>query len=732
MKNTFRILAVTVLSYLLVLTVKAEQVHLKSGGASITKSTAAGCLPGANFKYLELNNVRCRINTGGDMWWDFENAQYEIPKGSKKMSMFSAALWIGGIDANGQLKLAAHRYRQVGIDYWPGPLTTDGSAAITEQVCAAYDKLWYITRPEVDDFMAYWDDKASYPDYQIPTSIKEWPAHGDDSQGQAYFLAPFFDRDDDMVYDPENDGDYPYYDVSNALCHTKTPSAEGNGIMVDQVIKGDATLWWVFNDKGNIHTETTGQPIGLEIRAQAFAFSTNDEINDMTFYSYEIINRSTFRLTNTYFSQWVDTDLGYANDDYVGCDVMRGLGYCYNGTPKDGNGQSWAYGDQPPAIGVDFFQGPYLDPDGYDNPSFKAVYDSTGKNLLGPTFFSNCDIVFQDSTIAKVPYTVNESGAPKDSMNVFVNAAAINGVNFGNGILDDERFGMRRFVYHNNSNSGVPSYMWDPDVAPQYYNFLRGIWRDGTQMLYGGNAHLSSGATGPACYFMFPGETDICNWGTKGIVPNPKNWTEVTAGNQPQDRRFMESAGPFTLEPGAVNYITVGIPWARAVTGGPEASVKLLQSVDDKCQMLFDNCFKVIAGPNAPDLTIRELENQLIIYITNRKTNDAGNNYHEGYKELDPRIQPPPGEVWDQYYRFEGYQVYQLINSEVTIADIHNLNKPNWYFNVISKWCFSPSNFASTISRLGQLVPAVEVDGTNGDQEFRHSFVVTRMLLRVI
>jgi hypothetical protein len=35
----------------------------------------------------------------------------------------------------------------------------------------------------------------------------------------------------------------------------------------------------------------------------------------MTFYSYEIINRSTYRLTNTYFSQWVDTDRGYANDD---------------------------------------------------------------------------------------------------------------------------------------------------------------------------------------------------------------------------------------------------------------------------------------------------------------------------------------------------------------------------------------------------------------------------------
>jgi hypothetical protein len=38
------------------------------------------------------------------MWWDFESAQYEIPKGSGKMSMFAASLWIGGIDVNNQLK----------------------------------------------------------------------------------------------------------------------------------------------------------------------------------------------------------------------------------------------------------------------------------------------------------------------------------------------------------------------------------------------------------------------------------------------------------------------------------------------------------------------------------------------------------------------------------------------------------------------------------------------------
>ena len=107
----------------------------------------------------------------------------------------------------------------------------------------------------------------------------------------------------------------------------------------------------------------------------------------MTFYSYEIINRSSHELRETYFSQWVDPDLGYARDDYIGCDVGRGLGYCYNGTNVDGTGLVTHYGENPPAVGVDFFQGPYLDPDGYDNPSFN------GDGVYGPSMFGSCEIV---------------------------------------------------------------------------------------------------------------------------------------------------------------------------------------------------------------------------------------------------------------------------------------------------------------------------------------------------
>ncbi|MFH1118818.1 MAG: hypothetical protein V1775_03275 [Bacteroidota bacterium] len=735
MKNILRIPLVVLLGILLSLPGYSDYDKTAVNKSTSTiKSTAAGCLPGAGFKYLEVNNVRTRINTGGDMWWDFEVAQYEIPKGSRKTSMFSAALWVGGIDVNDQLKLAALKFRQgpdggspgTGNDFWPGPLTIDNTASISDAECAARDKLYPITRAEVNDFLAWRANPSAYPGYQIPTSILEWPAHGDRTQKQSYYLAPFFDADGNLEYEPDQ-GDYPYYDIPNILCHSKTPTIEDDegivngGLLSDQVIKGDATLWWVFNDKGNIHTETTGTPIGLEIRAQAFGFATNDEINNMTFYSYEIINRSTFRLRDTYFSQWVDTDLGQADDDFVGCDVGRGLGYSYNGKPKDGDGQFWAYGDQPPAIGVDFFQGPYMDPDGSDNPSF------SGDGVGGPSFFGDCSIVGLSGSTMNMPFTDINTGEDTTS-SFIVRSEAINGVNFGNGIIDDERFGMRRFVFHENpsSPSNPPPYRHDPDYAPEFYNYLRGIWMDGTKMIYGGFAHSSANGFGPECDFMFPGTSDVCDWGTGGDLPNgPKEWTEEIAANTPGDRRFMHSAGPFILEPGAVNYITVGIPWARAASGGPWASVKLLQVVDDKCQLLFDNCFAVVSGPNAPDLVIRELDKKLVFYFANSETPDAGNNFNESYKELDPAIlavAKSTGYDFDPYYRFEGYQVFQLKDASVTVAEIRDQAKARLVYQCDVKNGVKQLVNHNFDQALNSSVPIEEVNGS--DLGISHTFIL--------
>ena len=744
MKNIFRIMLAALLIVSAVNPGKAEMCkNEKSGNTKGQRAvTAAGCTPSSAFEWLDINNVKTRVNAGGDMWWDLPGgtgSKYYIPANGSATSLYAGSLWIAGVDVNNQLKCAAVRFRQGpnfngGNDFWTGPLTVDGKASIDDATCARWDKIFKITRAEVDEFISNFNDGRTD---NIPSIIRNWPAHPSaEDEGIAHYLAPFYDYDGDGEYDPTQ-GDYPYYDIENELCHTKIPTMEEEiygsmhgSILADQVLKGDQTLWWIFNDKGASHTESGGQAIGLEIRAQAFAFATNDEINNMTFYSYEIINRSTYTLTGTYFSPWTDVDLGYAQDDYVGCDVGRGLGYGYNGSNTDGNGQPEAYGTQPPAVGVDFFQGPYMDPDGIDNPKYSYTYMKVYDPIIGDSVLVATDSV----------QMVDES---------------INGVNFGNGIVDDERFGMRRFVYHNNGSGSGNNY--DPKDAPEYYNLLRGIWTDGVRMRYGGDASTGGDVVGPECDFMFPGDSDPWNWGTNGIPPmggyntDGKYWSEEQCGNAPSDRRFMQSAGPFTLEPGAVNYITFGVPWARATSGGAWASVELLRVVDDKCQALFDNCFKVIDGPNAPDLTIRELDQQLIIYLSNAA---ISNNYKEGYIELDPEI--PVSRVeseayheevnaqvdgvdtvllspieqfntteyfYDRYYRFEGYKVYQLADAEVGADELYNNDRARLVFQ-----CDVRNNVTRLINyeydeSLHANVPKLKVDG--GDAGVTHSFVVT-------
>jgi len=721
----------------------------KSPRKAAVQSKAAVCKRAQSTAELNVNNVRALINGYGNMWYDGSITQYHVPKDGTSTPLYCAALWIGGTDVNDQLRLAALRFGQNGDDYWPGPLTTDGTADISIDVCNQYDRHFKIQQSDVSNFRNMFDYTATgatpnenYDEGAIAQIIKEWPAHGDVSRNQSRYLAPFFDANGDGIYD-YHDGDYPYYDFNNDLCPRtlKASLAPGQpykpartmedslgivsgGLLSDQVLKGDQTIWWVFNDMGNTHTESGGQPIGLEIRAQAFAFSTNDEINNMTFYTYEIINRSTYELRNTYFSQWVDPDLGYGYDDFIGCDVKRGLGYCYNGKDIDGPGTG-SYSGVPPAVGIDFFQGPYMDPDGLDNPKIDIA------KIAGNPSHPNYNRL-QNYKLADGSY---DTLRLSDDADLFypdgwyfkqfdsVGNCAINGVNFGNKIIDDERFGMRRFVYYENSSNSING---EPEKATDYYNYLQGFWKNGSHMKYGGNA-ISQGTSELNCDFMFPDDSDPLHWGTNGVTPDeefhPNDWTEVTSGDNVTygDRRFMQSAGPFTLKPGAVNYITVGIPFAQAPSGNRWTSVQLLREIDDVCQSLFENCFKVLDGPDAPTLVVQEMSNEVLLYITYENPNS--NNYGEHYHEYDGSILVSyPEEL--HYYNFEGYQIYQLSDANASVADIGDETKARLVYqcdieNYYDDTAANPTlpigklvNYTSN-SSTGLLTGKVMVDGAN-------------------
>ncbi|MFY8136888.1 MAG: T9SS C-terminal target domain-containing protein, partial [Flavobacteriales bacterium] len=448
---------------------------------------------------------------------------------------------------------------------------------------------------------------------------------------------------------------------------------------------GDQTYYWIFNDKGNVHSESLGQPIGMEVRAQAFAFTTNDEVNNMTFYNYVLINQGSQTLTETYFGSWVDADLGNSTDDYVGCDVQRGLGYCYNGDANDEAGPGTnGYGLNPPSVGVDFFEGPYQDADLIDNP------------------------LTSDITQAEA-----ENGIPYSGL----------GIGYGDDIIDNERFGMRRFVYY---NIGTNPTNGDPDNAPDYYNYMRGIWKNGQVMKYGGTGVTgTSGVTDVDAGYMFPGDTDPLNWGTDGT--DMPDWSEESSGNPAGDRRFIQSAGPFTLQPGDYNNITVGVVWARSLSGDPLASVQLLRDADDKAQALFDNCFELVSGPDAPDVTVRELENELILMLGNEST--ISNNYNETYLEFDASIPESIVSLGltftpeQRSYQFEGYMVYQLLNAEVSPDELGDVTRAR-----LIAQCDLENDITNIInydfdSEIGLPVPSLEVSGAN--EGLQRSFRIT-------
>ncbi|NVO18652.1 MAG: hypothetical protein HXX13_03080 [Bacteroidetes bacterium] len=454
----------------------------------------------AHYDSANINNINALISPFGNHFWDGSHSHFEVPKGSGKQAMFSNSIWVGGLDSNENLHLAAERYRQVGADYFAGPISSTNDS----NYLVKWNRVWKLSKTEIQFHINNWN----VPGYIPIDAIKNWPAHGDVSLGQAANYAPFYDVDENGVYEPMQ-GDYP-------------------------VIRGDQAVYFIYNDKKFIHSETKGRCIGIEIEGMAYEFDRPDDsiLNNTLFMHYDIINRSDTAYHDVFIGLFNDFDLGYASDDYTGCDVTNGMAYCYNGSPVDGTGQSWAYGEHPPAIGMKVIGGPLLPADGIDNPAGACDY-------------------------------------------------SINGLNFGDGVADNERMGMTDYIYTNN---GAGGYMQDPQVAIEYYNLMKSIWLDGTHMIYGGNGHNLSGAVGPECNFMFPGNSDtICNWGTAGIPPNGgynQNglfWTESQVGNVPEDRRGIASIGPFNMNSGESIPLDFCYTFARDYSGTNNSSLALLR-----------------------------------------------------------------------------------------------------------------------------------------------------------
>ena len=550
----------------------------------------------------EINNVRARLLNGGDVWWDGSDGRYIVPKidpasGLPEVSsIFAGAVWLGGLDDAGNLKVAAQTYGSSGgqTDFWPGPLNPD-EGTVEQETCIQWDRFFKVLGQDIDLHLSNYETfKTAGIDYEpdmVPSAILGWPGRGNEFFFDIYGfdlpntrqgLGAFFDRDDDGFYEP-TDGDYPVIEVAGC----------------DAPQYPDEMIFWIYNDAGGAHTQSNGDPIRMEVQVQSFAYATNDEVNNMTFQRYKLINRAIASIDSTFFAMWVDADLGCYTDDYVGCDAERSLAIIYNEDAQDGSSGCVCeqgvntYCNNIPIVGVDYFRGP-----------------------------------------------LNEFG---------------------------EELGMSSFTYYNNNSVGSPTPgTTDPGNAVEYYNYLSGSWLDGTPFTFGGEAYNL-------------GSTDFISYAFTDPPNNPTGWSMCTVSLPFGDRRTIQATGPFRLDPGAKNELIVGVVWVPDVEY-PCPDISDLLSADELAQGLFDNCFDILDGPDAPDADWIEMDREVIGVLTN-DTSLINNNRFESYAEVDP-LAPKTLPEDARSYKFEGYKVIQLAGPNVAPDEFSDPDKARVIFNV--------------------------------------------------
>ncbi|MFT4780188.1 MAG: hypothetical protein ACJAU0_001185 [Flavobacteriales bacterium] len=298
--------------------------------------------------------------------------------------VYTTGSWIAGYSPDQQIKLAASSYGQSGADFFPGPLTIDGSATVSSEDCEEYDQVYVIYKAQVVRHRQYFDC-LSDPDceltifqaqnYSIPESFFIYPAHGDVTQDQSFNLAPYFDYDGNGFYDP-NGGDYPFFDCFD----------EQEGCCNE--LKGDICAFTISNDKGNLHSYSNGEQIGIELQQMVYLFAS-PEMEDVVFNTTKYINRGAQTLSDTYLGHFMDADLGNAQDDLFGSLPDQNMVFFYNGDGFDENG----FGEDIPVLAYKLLEGPPADPDGFDNDE-----DGVVDNEVLPAVFAIADDPYNGPT----------------------------------------------------------------------------------------------------------------------------------------------------------------------------------------------------------------------------------------------------------------------------------------------------------------------------------------------
>ena len=276
-------------------------------------------LKSQTFEIIEGNNTSARVQDNGLFFYDNQTGfgHYYVPKDAPYSSILAGGFWFMGHDLTDTLRAALMTYN-LGNDFFRGPYSSNNSYFDQNYIDKYNPALWNISKTEID----YHRNNYWQAGYEIPLSVANWPANGDDLLGVSMNLAPFIDLNQNGIYEPLI-GEYPD-------------------------IRGDHLLYIIMNDARGIHTESSGAPLHSEFHFMVYQYESEDEfLNNSTFINVRVFNRGITTIRNLKIGFFTDVNLGRSFGNYFGSDSTRNMGYVYKATNFDDS-----LGSNPPAIGL--------------------------------------------------------------------------------------------------------------------------------------------------------------------------------------------------------------------------------------------------------------------------------------------------------------------------------------------------------------------------------------------
>ncbi|MBX2960125.1 MAG: T9SS type A sorting domain-containing protein [Flavobacteriales bacterium] len=129
--------------------------------------------------------------------------------------------------------------------------------------------------------------------------------------------------------------------------------------------------------------------------------------------------------------------------------------------------------------------------------------------------------------------------------------------------INSQEYSMSSFISFHNSNNDT---MGNPVVTNHFYNYISGRWKDGSQMVYGGNGHYSTGGTIPYSFQY------------SGNPADSTEWSECSEGNYPGDRKFVMSFGDFDFASMSKISMSFALVYHRPTSGSNCVGVSGLMS----------------------------------------------------------------------------------------------------------------------------------------------------------